>query len=131
MYLHDLLKGLEYSPSRDSNPEITDVVYDSRKVRPGSLFICLSGTQVDSHEFAGKAEEAGAAAIVAEKPVDVKNACVIRVKSTRCAMAWISAAWFHHPAEELTVVGITGTKGKTTTSYMVVPSWRRRASKRG
>ena len=119
MLLKDLLKGLDCTVGGPSDVEIEDVVYDSRKVRRGSLFICLCGSKVDSHEFAGRAAEAGAAAIVAQRPVEAAGCTVVTVGDTRAAMAQISAAWFGHPAEKMTVVGITGTKGKTTTSYMI------------
>lgn len=119
MLLKDLLKGLECTVDGPSNVEIEDVVYDSRKVSRGSLFICLCGSKVDSHEFAGRAAQAGAAAVVAQRPVQAQGCTVVTVEDTRAAMAQISAAWFGHPAERMTVVGITGTKGKTTTSYMI------------
>lgn len=119
MLLKNLLDGLQYTCSSSTDVEIEDVVYDSRKVQKGSLFICLCGSSVDSHKYAGQAAAAGAAAIVAQKPVECGGAALVMVEDTRSAMAEISAAWFGHPAEQMTVVGITGTKGKTTTSYMI------------
>lgn len=101
--------------------EITGLVYDSRKVEEGSLFICISGTAVDAHQFIPSALEKGAAAIVAEHPVDgiPAEVTVIVTPSSRKALAFFSAAWFGYPAGKLTTIGITGTKGKTTTSYMI------------
>ena len=120
MKLQKLLDGLRYACGRPiEDLEINSVVYDSRKVAPGSLFICLRGFSVDSHDFAGRAAEAGAAAIVAQRPVECGDTPVVMVEDTRYALAVISAAWFGHPARELTTVGITGTKGKTTVSYMI------------
>lgn len=119
MLLKNLLDGLQYTCSSSTDVEIEDVVYDSRKVQKGSLFICLCGSSVDSHKYAGQAAAAGAAAVVAQKPVECGGAALVMVEDTRSAMAEISAAWFGHPAEQMTVVGITGTKGKTTTSYMI------------
>lgn len=119
MLLKDLLSGLQYSCSGPLDVEIEDVVYDSRKVHKGSLFICLCGSSVDSHTFAGAAAAAGAVAVLAQKPVECAGAVLVLVDDTRIAMAQVAAAWFHHPAKEMTVVGITGTKGKTTTSYMI------------
>ncbi len=119
MLLRDLLEGLSCTVEGPSDVEIQDVVYDSRNVRQGSLFICLCGSKVDSHEFAGRAAAAGAAAVVAQRPVEADGSTVVTVEDTRAAMALISAAWFGHPAHYMTIVGITGTKGKTTTSYMI------------
>lgn len=119
MILKDLLTGLCYTCDSPVDLEINDVTYDSRKVKKGSLFVCLNGSAVDSHRFAEKAAQDGAVAIVAEKPVEHGSAALVLVEDTRKALADISAAWFGHPAERMTVVGITGTKGKTTTSYMI------------
>lgn len=119
MLLENLLKEISFTCNDPLDVEIKDVVYDSRKVTKGSLFICLCGSAVDSHRFAGQAAAAGAAAIVAQKPVEHGEASLVLVEDTRVAMAYISAAWFGHPAKEMTVIGITGTKGKTTTSYMI------------
>ncbi len=101
--------------------EISDVVYDSRKAGPGCLFVCLRGYSSDGHRFAGKAAEAGAAAIVAEEPVEGPgNAQVFLTPDTRAALALISAAFFENPAgHDIRVIGVTGTKGKTTTAYMI------------
>ncbi len=119
MQLRNLLEGLKYTCSGNLDVEITDIIYDSRKVVKGCAFVCLCGSSVDSHEFAQQAADAGAAAIIAQRAVGVQNAAVVLVEDTRYAMAVLSAAYFQHPAEQIRVVGITGTKGKTTTSYMI------------
>ncbi len=123
MKLTHLLESLEYTCEQGrTDIEITEVAYDSRKVVPGCLFICIEGTQADGHEFAGEAVARGAAALVVSKPIqglEESGAVLIRVADTRYAMAFISAARFGHPARKLQVIGITGTKGKTTTSYLV------------
>lgn len=104
----------------DAETTITALVYDSRKVTPGCLFVCVSGAVVDGHDFIEEVVEKGAAALVVSKDVDVpKGVAVIRVSDSREALALLSAAWFDYPADTLRVIGITGTKGKTTTTYMV------------
>lgn len=121
-----LLQGLEYERISGSGEieqiEVTEVIYDSRKVTPGSLFICIKGANVDGHEFAAQAVEAGAEVLVVERPVALPedaDVTVLRVADTRYAMAFISAAYFGNPAERMKIIGITGTKGKTTTTYLV------------
>lgn len=121
MKLSSLLERLEYTCLQgDAEQEVTAVVYDSRKVVPGCLFICIRGAVVDGHGFVPDVVERGAKTLVVEEPVEApEDVTVIRVSDTRYAMAFISAAWFGHPAEKLKTIGITGTKGKTTTTYMV------------
>ena len=100
--------------------EVKGVVFDSRKVVKDSLFVCMPGAVVDGHKFAKGAAEKGASVLVVEKAVDVPaDITVIKVKNSRYALALISAAWFGNPSGSLTTIGITGTKGKTTTTYMV------------
>ncbi len=121
MKLMNLLERLEYTCIQGSvEREVTAVVSDSRKVTPGALFICIRGAVVDGHTFAADVAEKGAAVLVVEKPVKVPDdVTVLLVENTRYAMALISCAYFGHPAEKLKTIGITGTKGKTTTTYMV------------
>lgn len=123
MKCEDLLRGLSYECIRGNiDREIKEVVYDSRKLSRGCLFICICGYNVDGHSFAAEAAKKGAAAIVVQKDVEIPEECdttVIKVEDTRYAMAFISAAYFGHPADRLKVIGITGTKGKTTTTYLI------------
>lgn len=119
----DLLKGLTYECVKGKDTkEVTEVVIDSRKITPGCLFICICGYKTDGHDFAIEAVKKGAAALVVQKNIELpedSNTAVIRVADTRYAMAFISAAYFGNPADRLKVIGITGTKGKTTTTYLI------------
>lgn len=99
---------------------IQDVSYDSRAVKDGSLFICLDGARVDGHSYARKAAEAGAVAILAEKEVDVPNGVtVIRVADTHAAMQSLVPYFFDYPSRKLRMIGVTGTNGKTTSTYVL------------
>lgn len=120
--LAQLLEKLEYTCVKgDVNVPITQVVYDSRKVEEGCLFICIKGATFDGHTKAFEAAEKSAAALLVMDDVDVpiEGITIIKVENTRKAMAYVSASWFDYPAEKLTTIGITGTKGKTTTTYLV------------
>ena len=121
MKLTNLLERLEYTCLQGTTDrEIEDVVADSRKAKDGSLFICIRGAVVDGHTFAQTVAQQGAKVIVVEEPVEVpEDVTVIQVKDTRYAMAVIAAAYYGYPGDHLKVIGITGTKGKTTTTYMV------------
>lgn len=122
MRLIELLEGFSYQVVKgDVKTEITELVFDSRtEVEEGSVFVCIIGAVHDGHEYAGEAAKAGAAAIVAEHEVPVPDGvCLVVCESTREALACMSAAYFGYPANELTTIGITGTKGKTTTAYMI------------
>lgn len=119
--LAQLLERLEYEClSGSTDVRVNDIVYDSRKVTDGDLFVCIRGTQVDGHTFVSEVVEKGAAVLLVEERVSVPDGVtVICVPDTRYAMAVISAAYFDYPAERMQIIGITGTKGKTTTTYMV------------
>ncbi|MCR5594362.1 MAG: UDP-N-acetylmuramoyl-L-alanyl-D-glutamate--2,6-diaminopimelate ligase [Lachnospiraceae bacterium] len=120
--INDLLNGLTYTCIQgDTKAEVSAVIYDSRKVTPGAMFICIVGANSDGHDYIPDVCSKGASCIIVSKDVtDIPSSVtVIKVEDTRYAMAFISAAWFDHPADKLTVIGITGTKGKTTTTYMV------------
>lgn len=121
MKLLNLLEKIEYTCVQGSlDTEVKDVVFDSRKASEGSLFICIKGAVSDGHQYAEDVAKKGAKVIIVQDMVEVpKDVTVIQVENSRYAMACISAAWFGHPAEKLKVIGITGTKGKTTTTYMV------------
>ena len=97
---------------------ISGVSYDSRAVQPGDLFFCVPGSVTDGHEYAQAAEEAGAVALCVERPTDT-GLPELRVADARAAMATLSAAFFGNPADDLTLLGVTGTNGKTTTAYLL------------
>ena len=121
MKLTTLLEELDYELyAGELDKEISTLVYDSRKVEKDSVFVCISGTVRDAHDFIPDVIGRGATAIIIEKDVEpVDGITYIKVKNSRQALAILSAAYFGHPAKELKTIGITGTKGKTTTTYMV------------
>jgi UDP-N-acetylmuramoyl-L-alanyl-D-glutamate--2,6-diaminopimelate ligase len=98
--------------------ELSDLAYDARAVTPGAAFFCVRGAHVDGHEFARAALEAGAVALVVERPLDLPVPQVV-VADTRVAMAPAADAFFDRPTETLEVAGVTGTNGKTTTSVLL------------
>lgn len=122
MKLEQLFKTVDYKIiSGNAEAEISDIVYDSRKIKPGDLFVCLKGYNSDGHAYAAQAVEKGASAILISDDLDIdtKNLAVVKVKDTRETLAYISAQFFGQPAKELTTIAITGTKGKTTTVAMI------------
>ena len=121
MKLDKLLERLDYTVVQGSDStEVTTLINDSRKVEEGSVFVCISGAVSDGHKYAADVAAKGATAVVVEKDVEVpENVTVIKVEDTRYALALMSAAYFGYPADKMKVIGITGTKGKTTTTYMI------------
>ncbi|MCI9535004.1 MAG: UDP-N-acetylmuramoyl-L-alanyl-D-glutamate--2,6-diaminopimelate ligase [Lachnospiraceae bacterium] len=121
MLLKEWLGELNYTLLQGSlDEEVNDVVFDSRKAGPGALFVCISGTKTDSHAFIPQVLSAGVKVLVVEKPVSVPlDVTVLLAEQGREALALLSAARFGYPARELLMIGITGTKGKTTTAHMV------------
>src|SRR6266496_284331 len=102
------------SPSVD----VQDLAYDARRVGPGALFFCYPGERADGHDFAAEAAERGAAALVAERELDLPVPQVI-VEDARAAMGPAAGLFFGHPTESLRVAGVTGTSGKTTTAFLL------------
>lgn len=121
MKLTKLLERLDYEVLQGSDDiEITELTNDSRKVVADNVFVCISGAVVDGHAFIEDVTRKGATAVIVEREVKApEGVTVIKVEDTRYALALTSAAYFDYPADKLKVIGITGTKGKTTTTYMV------------
>ena len=119
MKLKELLQGLTVlNATADLEMDITNVSYDSRTTRPGGLFVAMTGFAVDGHTFIGKAVAAGAAAVLCEKAPE-EGVPFVQVADSRRALAVVGANFFGHPADAMTMVGVTGTNGKTTTTYLL------------
>lgn len=119
MKLDQLLEGVALTAcavSRDV--QITSVSYDTRTLKPGALFMALSGYKTDGHRHIGEALNKGAAAVLCQHPPEGEGPWLV-CPDTRAALAAVSANWFSHPARELTLLAVTGTNGKTTTTYLL------------
>ena len=118
MKLKDILQDLEVLELQaDPELEITGISYDSRQVKPGDLFVAVTGFAADGHRFIPMAQEKGAAAVLCEHAPE--QGSFARVADTRLGLALVSANWFGHPADKMTMIGVTGTNGKTTTTYLL------------
>lgn len=119
MRLADLLEGLELIRV-EGNPdtEIDSIVYDSRKARRGSLFVCIQGYVTDGHAFIRQAIEQQVSAIMVARPDPHLSGTWVQVTDTRFGLAHVADRFYHHPSGQLDLIGITGTKGKTTAAYM-------------
>ena len=119
MKLNELLRDVEViGLHADGDMEIADVCYDSRKAAPGAAFVAVRGYETDGHKYIPAAVEGGASLVICEEAPAVETPYVL-VKDSRRAMALTAANFFRRPAEELTVIGVTGTNGKTTTTNLV------------
>ncbi len=120
MKLSEVLNGVSYECEKFTDTEIRDIAYDSRKTGEGIMFVCLVGVNADGHKYALSAYEKGSRVFLCEKDVDLpEDAVVIKVEDTRAALASVSCNFFRHPSKELSLIGITGTKGKTTSAHIV------------
>ena len=121
MRLSELLKDIKYECIKGKDDrEVSCVVYDSRKLCKDCVFVCIKGANFDGHSAALEASRTGAAAVIAEQDVETEgDTSVIKVENTRYAMAFIASASNGDPSKRLKTIGITGTKGKTTTTYLI------------
>jgi len=121
LLLRELVKDLDIKSVQGSlDIDIDGVAYDSRKAGQGSLFVCIEGTVVDGHLYINDAIENGTKAFLVQKHVDVpEGITVVEIEDTRYGLACVADAFFGQPSDKFNLIGITGTKGKTTTSYMV------------
>ena len=124
MKLSNICEEIEYTLLQGSlETEVRDIIYDSRKIAPETMFVCMVGAVTDGHKYIPDAIEKGASVIVLEREEEAaqipENITVLKVESARLALALMSAALFDHPARKLVTIGLTGTKGKTTTTYMI------------
>ena len=121
MAVRDWLNEISYTLLQGSlEEEVTEVIYDSRKAAEKTVFVCMKGARADSHQFIPQVLEAGCRVLVVEHPVEVpQDVTVIQVENGRQALAFLSAARFGYPAKKMVTIGVTGTKGKTTTTHMI------------
>lgn len=119
MKLSDLLADIgPYSLAGSAGIDVACVAYSSRQMPPGGLFVAVRGLSTDGHRYAGEAVERGAVAVVCEQPLPGLRATQVIVPDSRVALGRLACAFYGHPARSLKLVGITGTNGKTTTSYL-------------
>ncbi len=120
MNLQTLLHTIEYTLHQGTPGEILEITYDSRKAKAGTLFVCLVGAHTDGHGYARSAYDNGCRAFLAQRPVELPaDACLILTLDTRSALASIAAVFYGNPAQKLKLIGLTGTKGKTTTALLI------------
>ncbi len=118
MKLIDLFKNISVEIKGNENIEINNITIDSRQAKKGSLFVCIKGLNVDGHNYIEKAIENGCEAVVTEKDVNV-NCTVCTVKSTRETLSFIASNLYNNPAKNLKLIGVTGTNGKTSSTYFI------------
>lgn len=123
MKLEQLMEGVPFALVQGSlETEVTDIIYDSRKAAEGMAFVCIVGTQRDSHAFAADCAAKGVSVLVIQHDIDLSampDVTVVKVENSRYAMALMSCNLFGNPARQMTMIGVTGTKGKTTTTHMI------------
>lgn len=121
MKLFDLFKDVNYKILKGDNCEITGLSMDSRSIKNGHLFVCIEGLKSDSHDFIEQAINNGAKAVIVEKDVDLSNmnATIVKVDNSRIALSYVASRFYNDPHKKLNIIGITGTNGKTSTTYFI------------
>lgn len=133
MLLSKLLEAISYvSISGPTDVELTGICYDSRQARQGCLFVAIKGYQTDGHNYIKDAVSAGALAVVIEQEMEVPgDITTVRVVDSRKALALLADRYYEHPSSKMTVVGVTGTNGKTTTTHLIAAIWKQAGIKPG
>lgn len=134
MKLNHILNEVSYELIQGSaSIDINHISWDSRKVKQGSLFICIKGKKIDRHEFAGDAADKGASVLIIEHDIPLvnNNITIIKVEDTKAAMAIIANNFYNSPSKNFNLIGITGTNGKTSTSYFIAKIFENTGRKYG
>ncbi len=121
MKLASIMNGIDFDILKGGTDiNINKIVYDSRSVQKEDVFVCITGFKTDGHIYAAKAVEQGASAVIVEKEVDVEgNVTILRVDNSRIALAKMAANYYKNPSSNLNLIGVTGTNGKTSTTYII------------
>ncbi len=120
MVLSELLAGVKILQVQGNiDVRVSGIAFNSGEVKPGDVFVCIKGFKTDGHDFACDALERGAVAIIAEKEIEGSAATTVIVENTRFALSVVAAAFYDHPYKKFRLIGVTGTNGKTTTTYLV------------
>lgn len=130
--LQELLTAIEVVDSMNpSNVNVQKLAYHSGRVEPGTMFVCVRGYETDGHKFAGQAVEKGASVLVVEEFLPHLNVPQYKVENSRAALAALADKYFDHPSKDLNIIGITGTNGKTSSSFMVDSIFKEAGVNRG
>ena len=123
MNLKELLCNIEYELIKGNiNSEFNKIEYDSRKINGNDIFVCIKGFNTDGHKYALSSIKSGASIIICEnniKEISNENITIIKVNNTRKALAYISSRYYNNPSEKMNIIGVTGTNGKTTTTFLI------------
>lgn len=132
MKLNEILKGIDYELLQGENIDINSISYDSRKVTNEALFVCISGFITDGCKFINQAIKNGAKAVMVERPIYLdRNITIVKVKNSRYAMSIAASNLYNNPSNDIKLIGITGTNGKTTTSYLIASILKQAGKKVG